>query len=109
MRERRGTHDSVRHAKRRRGMLKKVSLLLAVAVVALAAVGAAGARRSDDSLTGAGSSFVAPLVGAWVNEYGGRSGTTITYAPIGSGGGIASITARTVDFGASDAPLSGDQ
>lgn len=90
-------------------MLKQVSVLLVLALGILAAAGAAAARRADDSLTGAGSTFVAPLVAQWVNEWGGKSGVQMTYAPIGSGGGIASITARTVDFGASDAPLSTDQ
>ena len=58
---------------------------------------------------GAGSTLVAPLVAQWSNDYARRMGVTITYGAIGSGGGIAQITARTVDFGASDAPLSRDQ
>jgi len=89
-------------------MRKRLVAAALAAVVAVAASSAA-ARTNDESLTGAGSSFVAPLVAAWIAEYGGKSGTSITYAPIGSGGGIASISARTVDFGASDAPLSADQ
>jgi phosphate transport system substrate-binding protein len=60
-------------------------------------------------LVGAGSTLVAPLVAQWSNDYARRTGVTITYGAIGSGGGIAQITARTVDFGASDAPLSRDQ
>jgi phosphate transport system substrate-binding protein len=60
-------------------------------------------------LVGAGSTLVAPLMSQWSNDYAKRTGTTITYGAIGSGGGIAQITARTVDFGASDAPLSPDQ
>jgi phosphate transport system substrate-binding protein len=60
-------------------------------------------------LVGAGSTLVAPLVAQWSNDYAKRTGVTITYGAIGSGGGIAQITARTVDFGASDAPLSPDQ
>jgi phosphate transport system substrate-binding protein len=59
---------------------------------------------------GAGSTLVAPLVSQWSNAYAKRAGgAAITYGAIGSGGGIAQITARTVDFGASDAPLSPDQ
>ncbi len=58
---------------------------------------------------GAGSTFVAPLISQWQKDYPAKTGTQITYNPIGSGGGIASITARTVDFGASDAPLTPDQ
>jgi phosphate transport system substrate-binding protein len=60
-------------------------------------------------LVGAGSTLVAPLVSQWSNDYAKKHGVTITYGAIGSGGGIAQITARTVDFGASDAPLSPDQ
>lgn len=60
-------------------------------------------------LVGAGSTLVAPLVAQWSNDYAKRSGATITYGAIGSGGGIAQITARTVDFGASDAPFTPDQ
>jgi phosphate transport system substrate-binding protein len=63
----------------------------------------------DDSLTGAGSTFVSPLVSAWIGDYGARAGVNITYGAIGSGGGISAVQARTVDFGASDAPLSPDQ
>lgn len=95
--------------------MKKKSLLgaavAAVAVLAVAAgsAGAATARTADDSITGAGSSFVSPLVSAWINDYGTKAGVSITYGPVGSGAGIAAVTARTVDFGASDAPLTADQ
>jgi len=60
-------------------------------------------------LTGAGSTFVSKLVQAWVPKVDGALGIKVTYGPIGSGGGIAQITNRTVDFGASDAPLTPDQ
>ncbi len=52
---------------------------------------------------------MAPLVAKWSGDYQRRAGVTVTYGAIGSGGGIAQITARTVDFGASDAPLTPDQ
>jgi phosphate transport system substrate-binding protein len=45
----------------------------------------------------------------WQSDYASKSGATVTYGAIGSGGGIEQITARTVDFGASDAPLTPDQ
>ena len=61
-------------------------------------------------LVGAGSTFVAPLVAQWEADYvKSPAAVTITYGAIGSGGGVDQITARTVDFGASDAPLSSDQ
>jgi phosphate transport system substrate-binding protein len=76
---------------------------------ALIASTTAGAKSSAGSLTGAGSSFVAPLVSAWTTKVDSAFGLKITYGPIGSGGGINAITSRTVDFGASDAPLTPDQ
>ncbi|MDE3097633.1 MAG: phosphate ABC transporter substrate-binding protein PstS [Chloroflexota bacterium] len=65
--------------------------------------------RSSSALVGAGSTLVAPLVGAWQSDYSKSHGVQISYGAIGSGGGIAQISARTVDFGASDAPLTADQ
>src|SRR6266516_5748572 len=80
-----------------------VALLLAFST----SFAAASANRSAKAtLNGAGSTFVVPLVSKWQGAY---KQATINYSGIGSGGGIAAITARTVDFGASDAPLSKDQ
>jgi phosphate transport system substrate-binding protein len=93
--------------KKRGILLGSVAATLALAVAGVA--GAATTRAADDSLTGAGSSFVYPLVSSWTSDYGSKAGINITYGPVGSGGGIAAIQARTVDFGASDAPLTPDQ
>src|ERR1700758_5310001 len=72
--------------------------------------GAAGAHTTTSTtLVGAGSSLVAPLVAQWQSPYSPAHGVTWAYSAIGSGGGIEQITARTVDFGASDAPLTADQ
>jgi phosphate transport system substrate-binding protein len=88
-------------------------LLAAVAAVAAGCGGSGKGSSTGDGestvLVGAGSTLVAPLVAQWSNDYAKKTGVTITYGAIGSGGGIAQITARTVDFGASDAPLSPDQ
>src|SRR5438045_3510096 len=65
--------------------------------------------RHASAAAGAGSSFVAPLVSAWIPKIDAAYGIKMTYGPIGSGGGINAITNRTVDFGASDAPLTSDQ
>ena len=78
---------------------------LAVATLAFGASFAAASSKSG-SLKGAGSTFVFPLVSQWQANY---KNAQITYGSVGSGAGIAAITARTVDFGASDAPLSKDQ
>jgi phosphate transport system substrate-binding protein len=64
---------------------------------------------SSKVLVGAGSTFVYPLVSQWTGDYSKRAGVTVTYGAVGSGAGIAAITDRSVDFGASDAPLSPDQ
>jgi phosphate transport system substrate-binding protein len=62
------------------------------------------------SLLGAGATFPAPLLQKWTVTYNSLyPAVTISYNPIGSGGGIQQITAKTVDFGASDAPLSDKQ
>jgi len=71
--------------------------------------GGGGQNASSKVLTGAGSTLVYPLVSQWEPDYATKAGVTITYGAIGSGGGIDQITARAVDFGASDAPLSPDQ
>src|SRR3954469_11296263 len=65
----------------------------------------ASAQRTS-SLSGAGSTFVVPLVTSWTQHY---HGTSVNYSGIGSGGGISAISARSVDFGASDAPMTPDQ
>ena len=57
------------------------------------------------TITGAGSTFVYPLVSKWSDDYNKATGHKINYQSIGSGGGIAQIKAGTVDFGASDKPL----
>ncbi len=65
--------------------------------------------RAD--ITGAGATFPAPLYQAWFDDYNKKvaSGVKINYQSIGSGGGVQQFTAGTVDFGASDAPMSDDE
>jgi phosphate transport system substrate-binding protein len=85
-------------------------MLAAAAAIACLATGltASGAAAAG-SLTGAGSTLVAPLEAYWGQEFQHLYGDTVTYAAVGSGAGIAQISARTVDFGASDAPLTSAQ
>jgi phosphate transport system substrate-binding protein len=78
--------------------LKVTAILLAVSLVGLAA-------SAQSTLTGAGSTWVYPLVAKWAATYQGLTGVEINYQSIGSGGGIAQIKAGTVAFGASDMPL----
>jgi phosphate transport system substrate-binding protein len=96
----------------------------AVAVLAALGVAACGSSNAGSSggssgggsgvgsastLIGAGSTLVAPLVSEWQPAYDTANKVAITYGAIGSGGGIEQITARTVDFGASDAPMTASQ
>jgi phosphate transport system substrate-binding protein len=91
----------------RSGKLVRVTLVLgAAAVVASFAASAASARRSAGSIKGAGSTFVAPLVNAWIGPVNSALGLSLSYNAVGSGGGVSAITNKEVDFGASDAPLS---
>lgn len=89
-------------------------LIVAVAL-ALAGCGGGGASGngagagSANDITGAGSTFVYPLIAAWSADYHDAFGRRINYQSIGSGGGIAQIKAGTVDFGASDKPLPPDE
>ena len=59
-------------------------------------------------MTGAGASFPAPIYAKWADAYQKATGNRVNYQSIGSGGGIKQITAKTVDFGASDMPLKAD-
>ena len=61
------------------------------------------------SLTGAGATFPAPVYAQWADTYQKETGNKVNYQGIGSSGGVKQIVANTVDFGASDAPLSEDK
>jgi phosphate transport system substrate-binding protein len=89
--------------------MKRGLALIAASTIALLAVGAAGAKSNDTTITGAGSTFVQPLVSAWTPALGSAFGYSVQYSGVGSGAGIAAITNHQVDFGASDAPLTPDQ
>ena len=69
----------------------------------------ASAKPAAGSLVGTGATFPFPLISKWIPAVDQAYGIKVTYSATGSGAGIAQITARTVDFGASDAPLSPDQ
>ncbi len=81
-----------------RTMLRAAS----VAVIGLVAAHAANAAE----MTGAGSTFAYPILAKWAESYKAATGSSLNYQSIGSGGGINQIEAKTVDFGATDKPLS---
>lgn len=74
-----------------------------LALASLIAAGATSAQAAD--ITGAGATFVYPVMSKWSADYSTATGNKINYQSIGSGGGIAQIKAGTVDFGSSDKPL----
>src|SRR5690349_10094401 len=91
----------------KRSFVAWISVLI-LGFVALACNGG-GAGSSSVSLQGAGATFPNPLYQKWLSEYGkAHADIKIDYQSIGSGGGIKQIKERTVDFGASDAPMKDD-
>lgn len=87
-------------------------LLVLVSVSACAAtadtktVTLEGAKSSDADLTGAGSTFAAPLYAKWSDVYARAAGVRVNYAPTGSSAGIQGLSDQTVDFGGTDSPMS---
>ena len=90
------------------GKLVRISLVATAlaGVLVVATAGTASAKTTGGSVTGAGSTFVAPLVSKWMAPVKSQLGITLNYNAVGSGGGVSAITNKQVDFGASDAPLS---
>jgi phosphate transport system substrate-binding protein len=83
--------------------------MVAAAIAAAVAIPASSAFGSG-TLNGAGSTLVQPLVQTvWAPDFNKSTGDTVNYAGVGSSGGIAAVTGHTVDFGASDAPLTSSQ
>jgi len=78
------------------------AILAAMAVIILCANSGPAAALD---ISGAGSTFVYPILAKWADAYKTKAGVAVNYQSIGSGGGIKQIQSRTVDFGASDAPL----
>ena len=91
--------------------MKRLALLFPlVLLVASCGQGSQSGNNASSSqgVTGAGSTFVYPVLSAWAADYKNQGGAAINYQSIGSGGGIAQIKAGTVDFGATDQPLPSD-
>jgi phosphate transport system substrate-binding protein len=79
-----------------------------VAALGFVTLSFAGLSAAQE-VTGAGASFPAPLYAKWAADYNKATGVRINYQSVGSGAGIRQIDAKTVDFGASDAPLKDDE
>jgi phosphate transport system substrate-binding protein len=96
--------------------MKTISIGITAAALLLGACGetagdnsAGKAASSGVEITGAGSTFVYPVLSAWAADFRQASGTRVNYQSIGSGGGIAQVKEGTVEFGATDQPLASDE
>lgn len=81
-----------------------IGKLAAVALISAGTLFGTAVQATD--ITGAGSSFVYPVISKWSAGYAGKTGNQLNYQSVGSGAGIAQIKEGTIDFGASDAPMS---
>jgi len=81
----------------------KPSLLIAAAAIAF------GSSAQAADITGAGATFPFPMYSKWAEAYKKETGIGLNYQSIGSSGGVRQIRAKTVTFGATDAPLTGDE
>ncbi len=88
-------------------MMKSFKKIMMGALVTTTLVGASVAQAA--SLNGAGATFPYPIYSKWFYEYNKKAGVQINYQSIGSGGGIQQLINGTVDFGASDAPMTDEQ
>src|SRR3989339_1423002 len=84
-------------------IMTKINTLVKSIGLAAALMTAGSAFAVD--ITGAGATFPYPIYAKWAEAYKAKSGVSMNYQSIGSGGGIKQINAKTVDFGASDMPL----
>ena len=89
--------------------MKVIKSLKIAALAITASAMSLSASAQDNTLLGAGSTFVYPLFSKIFAEYGKTHDVKVNYQSIGSGGGILQLTNKTVDFGGSDAPLNADQ
>src|SRR5207237_9779973 len=87
--------------------MKKLLVLAALAIAACAKTETPQQQSSTVTINGAGATFPFPIYSKWFSDYDKlHPDVQINYQSIGSGGGIKQITEKTVDFGASDAPMS---
>ena len=80
--------------------MKKITAFIGALLISISAISA--------DITGAGATFPYPVYAKWAEAYKKATGTGMNYQSIGSSGGIRQINAKTVDFGATDAPVSGE-
>jgi phosphate transport system substrate-binding protein len=88
--------------------MRKFAIAAAFAAMTLAPLASTTTAQAAD-ITGAGATFPFPIYAKWAEAYKAASGVGLNYQSIGSGGGIRQIRAKTVDFGATDAPVKGEE
>lgn len=86
-----------------------MTFIKSVMVSTVLAAAAFSSALSAETINGAGASFPHPIYAKWAEEYNQETGNRINYQAIGSGGGIRQISAKTVDFGATDAPMEAEK
>src|ERR1700686_4576946 len=83
---------------------------IATGIAAIMAVAFGGCNNGEEKrLSGAGATFIYPMMSKWASEYEKAKKVKINYQSIGSGGGIQQMTAHTVDFGCTDGPMNEEQ
>ena len=85
-------------------LIVKTSLISASAMAMMSWSAASSAQE----ITGAGATFPAPIYSKWAADYNKATGIRVNYQSVGSGAGIKQIDSKTVDFGASDMPQTGN-
>lgn len=93
----------------RRSLSSRLARYALLGVLTSGCGGDSGTRSSAVDLTGAGATFPYPIYSRWFSDYASKTGVRINYQSIGSGGGIRQLVERTVDFGASEAPVSDEE
>lgn len=88
--------------------MRKFTIAAAFAAMSMASAAITTSAHAAD-ITGAGATFPFPIYAKWAEAYKAATGVGLNYQSIGSGGGIRQIRAKTVDFGATDAPVKGDE
>src|SRR4051812_30098972 len=88
---------------------KRFAATLAITALSAGGVAVGPEVAQAQTLTGAGSSFINPIMTQWVATYKQATGISINYQPIGSGGGINALINKTVNFAGSDAPMNAQE
>ncbi len=98
---------SSKRRQRKVGLAVKIVTIIALSIILI--LGISSVPVEPQTLNGAGASFPYPVYAQWAYRYHSLTGVKINYQSIGSGGGIAQIAAKTVDYGATDAPLTSEE